>query len=154
MYTVMNERLILMKKIRFIGLILSILILNSCNSGTGNKSTTQTDLSGDSETAEISFTEYEHDFGKVTEGEKVAYVFTFTNKGPGHLVINSASTSCGCTVTKYSRNPIAPGAGGTLEVVFDTSARSGVQTKTVSVNSNSKVAVVILKITADVISKQ
>jgi hypothetical protein len=97
--------------------------------------------------------EYEHAFGKVTEGEKVAYVFSFVNNGPGNLVIASASTSCGCTVPKYDRKPIAPGKGGSLEVVFDTSARSGTQTKTVSVHSNSRTPVVVLKITAEVISK-
>ena len=46
------------------------------------------------------------------------------------------------------------GSGGSLEVVFDTSARNGIQSKTVSVKSNSKTEVVILKITAEVISRQ
>ncbi len=79
--------------------------------------------------------------------------FHLLTRGPGNLVINSASTSCGCTVTKYDRDPIPSGDGGSLEVVFDTSARNGIQTKTVSVSSNSKTPVVILKITAEVISK-
>ena len=104
-------------------------------------------------TAEISFREYEHDFGKVTEGEKVAYIFSFENKGPGTLVINSASTSCGCTVTKFERNPIPAGNKGSLEVVFDTGGRNGLQTKTITVQSNSTEKVVILKITAEVIAR-
>jgi hypothetical protein len=129
-----------------------LLILAGCNAGPGNKETV-TEMPVEVGTADISFAEYEHDFGKVTEGEKVAYVFSFVNNGPGDLVIASASTTCGCTVPKYDRKPISPGKGGSLEVVFDTSARSGTQTKTVSVHSNSKTPVVVLKITAEVISK-
>ena len=106
------------------------------------------------EIADISFREYEYDFGKIKEGEKVAHIFSFENKGPGNLVIESASTSCGCTVPKYNRSPIPAGKGGNLEVVFDSNGRNGIQTKTVSVRSNSKTEVVILKITAEVISNQ
>jgi len=142
-----------MIKIRSLIFISLILILNGCNSGSVNKGDAA-DIQTGGAVADISFAEYEHDFGKVTEGEKIAYVFSFVNKGPGDLVINSASTTCGCTVTKYNRNPIPAGGGGSLEVVFDTSARNGLQSKTVSVKSNSKTEIVILKITAEVISKQ
>ena len=55
------------------------------------------------------FREYEHNFGKVAEGEKVSYVFTFDNKGTADLVITSATTTCGCTVPKYDTKPIPPG---------------------------------------------
>ncbi len=117
------------------------------NSGSGN---TREMVSGGN--AEVVFAEYEHDFGRVTEGEKVAYVFSFENKGPGDLVITSASTTCGCTVPKYETKPVKMGGKGSLEVVFDTSGRSGKQTKTISVRSNSKLPVVMLKISADVVS--
>jgi hypothetical protein len=69
-------------------------------------------------------------------------------------VIESASTSCGCTVPKYNRSPIPAGKGGNLEVVFDSNGRNGMQTKTISVRSNSKTEVVILKITAEVIPRK
>jgi hypothetical protein len=133
--------------------ILMVIIVNACDSPQGIKTSGKSDTPAAGELAEISFSEYEHDFGKITEGEKVAHIFTFENKGPGNLVIASASTSCGCTVTKYNRNPIPAGKGGSLEVVFDSSGRNGIQTKTVSVQSNSKTQVVVLKITAEVISE-
>ena len=84
----------------------------------------------------------------------MAHIFAFENKGPGNLVIESASTSCGCTVPKYDRSPIPAGKGGNLEVVFDSNGRNGIQTKTISVQSNSKTEVVILKITAEVVSRK
>lgn len=133
----------------FLSLMIS---LSACNSSQGVNTQDKSGNPAEGELAEISFSEYEHDFGKITDGEKVAHIFTFENKGPGTLVISSASTSCGCTVTKFDRNPIPAGKGGSLEVVFDSNGRNGIQTKTVSVQSNSKIPVVVLKITAEVIS--
>jgi len=131
-----------------------MIILAGCNANQNGNKTIESSLPANGEKAEISFREYEHDFGKIVEGEKVAHIFTFENKGPGSLVIESASTSCGCTVPKYDRSPIPAGNGGNLEVVFDSNGRSGIQTKTISVRSNSKTEVVILKITADVVSSK
>ncbi len=141
-----------MKNKGFVYLIICNLLLTACNSGSEKNSSSRPNFPAEGELGEISFREYEHDFGKVTEGEKVACIFAFENKGPGTLVINSASTSCGCTVTKFDRDPIPAGKGGSLEVVFDTGGRSGIQTKTISVQSNSREKVVILKITTDVIA--
>ncbi len=106
---------------------------------------------GDTGIAVIVFREYEHGFGQVTEGEKVGYVFKFENKGTAGLVIKSATTSCGCTVPEYDSKPIPPGSEGNLEVVFDTSGRNGMQTKTITVKSNAKTPVVLLRITAEVV---
>ena len=103
-------------------------------------------------TAQITFSEYEHDFGKIYEGEQVSYFFKYTNTGTSDLIVTSASASCGCTVPKYDVKPIRPGDSGTMEVKFDSTGRNGVQTKTVSVKSNAGSPVVMLRITADVIN--
>ncbi len=132
-------------------IILSInLILWSCRSGGDNKNSGDSTLIAERDTAEISFHVYEHNFGKVKEGEKVAYIFAYENKGPGNLVIHSVSSSCGCTVPKYDKKPIPPGGEGRMEVVFNTSGFSGMQTKTITVRSNSRTPVVILKIIAEI----
>jgi hypothetical protein len=141
-----------MKKEGILSFFFLLILLASCKSGNGTKSADKSGSFIQGEEAEISFTEYEYDFGKITEGEKVAHIFTFENKGPGNLVINSALTTCGCTITKYDRNPIPAGKGGSLEVVFDSNGKKGIQTKTITVHSNSKTRVTILKITADVVS--
>ena len=59
-------------------------------------------------TVKLVFREYQHDFGKVAEGEKLSYIFTFDNKGTADLIISSATTTCGCTVPKYDTKPIPP----------------------------------------------
>lgn len=101
-------------------------------------------------TAVLTFAAPEHSFGTVMEGEKVGCIFTFTNTGDADLVISSASASCGCTVPKFDKKPVPPGRSGTIEVIFDTSGREGVQTKTVVVQSNAENNLVILRIIADV----
>lgn len=136
---------------RYISLALIIWFLAGCAQD-GGKAPNE-EISSRTGEAEMVFTRYEHDFGKVTEGEKVAFVFSFENKGPGDLVLNSTSTTCGCTVTKYDSRPIAPGGHGTLEVAFDTSGRNGKQTKSITVHSNSKTPVVVLKISAEVVQR-
>lgn len=132
--------------------LLTVLMLSGCGNSSNRNSGNTSVNSSDTGTAIISFKEYEHDFGKVAAGEKVGFVFTFENTGSGDLVINSAATSCGCTVPKYDTRPISPGKGGNLEVIFDTSGRNGVQTKSITVKSNASIPVVLLKITADVIT--
>ena len=140
-----------MKKIIIISFILLALVVSYCNNspknGAGNSST-QSDGTG---TAGIIFKEYEHNFGKVAEGEKISYIFTFENNGTASLVISSATATCGCTVPKYDTKPIPPGKSGNIEVVFNTSGRNGIQTKTVTVKSNASTPVVLLKIVSDVV---
>jgi hypothetical protein len=100
---------------------------------------------------EIRFEKNEHNLGRILQGEKVGYNFNFTNIGDASLVIMDASASCGCTVPRFSKEPIAPGGKGSVEVVFDSSGRIGKQSKTVTLKTNGKVQVVYLTIKAEII---
>ena len=129
-------------------MIAAAFISGSC--GRSQQGTVKSRLSDTTGTAILTFTNPEHDFGKVGAGEKVGCIFTYSNTGDADLVITSASASCGCTVPKYDKRPVPPGGSGTMEVVFDTSGREGLQTKTVVVQSNAENNLVILRIIADV----
>ena len=152
MNPIQNKLIYVMKGFQVINLFLLFLVAG-CGSGSGRNNAGTDSSFSDTGRAVIVFKEYEHHFGKVAEGEKVGYVFRFENQGTGNLLIQNAVTSCGCTVPKYDRKPIPPGKSGNLEVVFDTSGRNGLQSKTISVKSNATLPVVILKITADVNGK-
>jgi hypothetical protein len=142
-----------MRKILIISLVFFTLTFCNCGNSTGkNPGNSGSEQALQNGTVEIKFKEYEHNFGKVAEGEKVAFVFAFENKGTANLILTSATTSCGCTVPKYDTKPIPPGGSGNLEVIFDTTGRNGMQTKTVAVKSNASVPVVLLKITAEVVT--
>jgi len=79
-------------------------------------------------------------FGEVIEGEKVSHAFKFTNTGTNDLVISNAKGSCGCTVPEWPKQPIAPGASGSIDVVFDSEGKPGSAIKSVTVFSNTEPA--------------
>ena len=102
----------------------------------------------------IYFTETQHDFGKVNEGDKVDYTFNFANKGTTNLTIKDIKTSCGCTAALLSQDNLAPGQEGTLKVELDTKNRSGKMSRTITINSNDpKDPAKVLTIYADVVKK-
>ncbi|MES2747258.1 MAG: DUF1573 domain-containing protein [Bacteroidota bacterium] len=99
---------------------------------------------------EMVFTENEHDFGTINQGDKVMHVFTFKNTGTNDLIITRANGSCGCTVPEYPKEPIAPGKTGTMKVSFNSTGKSGEQKKTVSVMANTPKGVEVLTIKANI----
>jgi hypothetical protein len=141
-----------MKKTVLIFSVIMLVLASQCRNEKGN--VTKDESGTDTGKAVLVFKEYEHQFGKVAEGEKIAWQFTYENDGTADLILNSVTTTCGCTVPKFETKPVAPGRTGTLEVVFDTSGRNGMQTKTITVKSNANVPVVLLKITAEVEAEQ
>ena len=98
----------------------------------------------------ITFEVSEHDFGKLIQGEQVSCIFKFKNTGDAPLLISNVAKSCGCTVTKFSKDPIAPNAEGTIEVSFNSSGLKGNQSKTITVISNTQPSKTYLKIKAQV----
>lgn len=104
-----------------------------------------------SELPEIKFEEEEHDFGKITQGEKVSYAFKFKNTGKNNLIIASAAGSCGCTVPEYPKEPILPGQEGKINVVFSSEGKSGIQEKTITIVTNCEPSTRIIKIKTDII---
>lgn len=91
--------------------------------------------------AEIKFDKFVHNFGTFSESAPVQKTtFTFTNVGDKPLVINQAIASCGCTVPKYTKTPIAPGQKGQIEVTYNGKGMfPGHFKKSVTVRSNGSV---------------
>jgi hypothetical protein len=79
------------------------------------------------------FTEDNHNFGEIPEGDKVSHTFKFKNTGSNPLKVENVKPSCGCTTPDWSREEIAPGAEGFVTVEFDSKGKNGVQKKSVTV---------------------
>lgn len=122
-------------------------LFNKYHIGEAAHSHTHPDESGEGRTASknadlpktrIAFEEPHYDFGMLKEGEKVRHTFTFKNTGDHPLVISDVRASCGCTVPSYSKNPVAPGQSGTIEVEFNTRNQKGKNNKNIIVFSNAE----------------
>tara|TARA_B100001093_G_C26731167_1_gene972324 strand:+ start:196 stop:687 length:492 start_codon:yes stop_codon:yes gene_type:complete len=102
---------------------------------------------------EFNFEKELHDFGQLVDGEKVSYSFKFTNSGDSPLIISNAKGSCGCTVPNWSIDPIAPGESGSIDVIFNSSGRSGKQNKAITLTANTNPNRKVINITSEVTSK-
>ncbi len=84
----------------------------------------------------IEFNSKTFQFGEITEGQKVDYVFKIMNKGKRDLLIRSTKGSCGCTAANTGSNLVKPGQSTDLKVSFDSRGKEGMQNKTVTIISN------------------
>jgi hypothetical protein len=98
----------------------------------------------------LQFADSTHDFGTLHEGDVVEYDFEYTNIGKKNVLINDASSTCGCTVPEYTREPIAPGAKGNMKVKFNSAGKFGAVEKPITVYNNGKFGEIMLHITANV----
>ncbi len=101
----------------------------------------------------MSFGEKTYDFGTINEGDIVEHEFLFKNTGEAPLVIINAKGSCGCTVPKWSTDPIKPGESGSLLVRFNSAGKPNTQTKQITITTNTEKGKEILKIKALVTPK-
>lgn len=135
---------------------LSLLILSSCGSDSGDSGFQSARVDGDISNADIirnpigldgevdtsmlaklTFDNPVFQFGSIDQGGVVTHDFEFTNTGSAPLLINDARVTCGCTVPSYPDYPIQPGESGTIQVVFDTQGKSGRQSKPITLLANT-----------------
>jgi hypothetical protein len=99
----------------------------------------------------VKFKEYEHDFGNIAQNSNNKYVYTFTNTGKEPLIISKAKGSCGCTVPRWPKEPIAPGKTGEIEIIYKPGKQKNKQSKTITITANTEPTNTILKVKANVI---
>lgn len=100
----------------------------------------------------LTLPENSHNFGRIMEaGGVVSHRFIFENSGESPLVINKVRTTCGCTTPKWTRNTVAPGEMGFVEVQFNPKGRKGSFHKTVQIQSTAKNSNMFLTIDGNVV---
>lgn len=62
------------------------------------------------------------DFGKIKQGVPQKGTFTVTNIGKTPLIIEQANPTCGCTISDYTKEPIAPGKSGVINATYNAAA--------------------------------
>ena len=95
-----------------------------------------------------------HDFGDITQGQKVEFVYKFTNTGTEPLIISNVNVTCGCTVPKgWPRDPIPPGGKGEIPISFNSAGKSGKQNKVITIISNAVNEKKTVSFTANIVDK-
>ncbi len=147
------------------GLGLVIVAMFGCSNGTGSN-TQQVDpgVADNNKTAsnptaenpepKFEFKHTDWDFGKINEGEEVKHTFRFTNVGDEDLVIRKCQVSCGCTVAKCDRKPIAPGESSEIQISFDSNRKPGIQVKNVTIMANTNPPETVLTFRAVVLPNE
>ena len=98
----------------------------------------------------LTFAESQFDFGNIQPDSKVRHTFKFTNTGKTPLLIADATASCGCTTPSWTKEPIAPGSTGEMEVQFDSRGKQGLISKQVSVRANTQPGITTIYIKGNI----
>jgi len=77
-----------------------------------------------------------HDYGTIVQNANGISHFTITNTGNKPLILANVKSSCGCTVPKWSKEPIMPGESTEIDVKYATN-RIGPINKSITITSNA-----------------
>lgn len=136
-------------------ILLSIVLLSCSSCKLSNSKPAEIDSEMITQRTTMAFEEEVYTFGEMTQGEKVDFVFKFTNTGDFPLVIVSVQPSCGCTITEdWPDYPIAPGEGGVIPVQFSSEGKKGHQSKSITLVANTTPRTHVLMIEGDIIAPE
>jgi hypothetical protein len=139
-------------------IILLLFVLSACfNQKEENIDSTIVNIpvsaDGKNEKAKMPKFEFEqttHDFGKLTQGEKVSYTYKFRNSGDAMLVVSSVIPGCNCTVAQFTKTPVAPGENGSITINFNSETKKGLVHSTITIQANTYPAETRLSFSANV----
>jgi hypothetical protein len=72
------------------------------------------------------------ELGKIKQSNPTSAIFEVTNVSKEPLIIETANPTCGCTISDYTKSPIAPGKLGEVKATYN-AANLGAFTKTLTV---------------------
>ena len=99
----------------------------------------------------LEFEETSHDFGLMVQGERLPYKFKCTNTGGADAIISDVTSTCGCTIPSWTKQPIKPGEKGEVEVILNTGGKpAGFISKTVNVLANTEPNTIKLEVSAEI----
>ncbi len=102
---------------------------------------------------EITFDSKVINYGKISSKDNARRVFKFKNTGNAPLIIEKVKGSCGCVVLDYPKKPIMPNETGEIEIIYNV-LKKGKISRTVTVTSNAKTPVKVLKIKGRVLKQK
>jgi Protein of unknown function (DUF1573) len=92
-----------------------------------------------------------YDLGKVKQNVPATATFIVTNIGKEDLLIDQANPTCGCTISDYTKSPIAPSKTGVIHATYN-AANVGHIDKTLTVKFAGADDIKFIKLTGDVLA--
>lgn len=86
--------------------------------------------------AKMKLDKYQHNFGKVIDGDVLDLTVQIKNMGDGQLDIKEIRTSCDCVTYDLPKNLLEPNEVVDLKLKFDTKGRAGELSRTITIFSN------------------
>lgn len=114
---------------------------------------------GDSQQSEMVIGQYttidiqkKYNKGTVAKGELIKVDIKIKNTGDYPLVIAGVEPACSCTVSEYSKEPIAPGKTTIIKATVDTEKTgTGKINKPINITANTRPSTTTVSIIANVI---
>ena len=91
-----------------------------------------------------------YDLGKVKQNVPATATFIVTNVGKEDLLIDEAKPTCGCTISDYTKSPIAPGKTGVIHATYN-AANLGHIDKTLTIKFAGVDDIKSIKLTGEVL---
>ena len=91
-----------------------------------------------------------YDFGKIKQNVPATATFVVTNIGTEPLFIEDAKPTCGCTISDYTKTPIAPGKSGTIKATYNAAALGHID-KTLTVKFGGADDIKFIKLSGEVV---
>src|SRR5450631_3781341 len=91
-----------------------------------------------------------YNLGKVKQSVPATATFIVTNIGKEDLLIEQANPTCGCTISDYTKSPIAPGKTGIIHATYN-AANLGQFAKTLTVKFAGVDDIKFIKLTGEVL---
>jgi mono/diheme cytochrome c family protein len=97
----------------------------------------------------LAFDAETQEFTATNNDPAATFTFNLTNVSSAELTINSVATSCGCTVARLPVMPwkLAAGDTGQIPVTMNLAGKSGVVFKTITMNTDKGVKMLMVKAT-------
>lgn len=67
----------------------------------------------------VKFTSETINLGNIKQGVPTKGIFTLTNISGRPLIIEQANPTCGCTISDYTKEPIAAGKNGVINATYN-----------------------------------
>jgi hypothetical protein len=92
-----------------------------------------------------------YNLGKIKQNVPATATFVVTNIGSSDLLIDQANPTCGCTISDYTKAPIAPGKTGVIKATYN-AATLGQINKTLTVKFVGADDIKFIKLSGEVLS--